>query len=464
MIVPINITGQSYKSRSRPLSSQFTQNWYAEVVENQSAKSDYVLMPFPGMKAFGSAAGSDRGMLYHKSVLYKVTGTTLYSVSPSGAHASLGTIPGQSRCILVGIGSNVVVVTQGAAYQYNGTNVAEITDGDLETPNSAAHLNNQIIYDGDGGRFASSDVGDATSISGLNYATAESNADDLIRVYVHNQLLYLLGDDTIEVWWNSGIGSPPFDRVEGGIIEIGLGALYSVASNSDFMYFLGSDSHVYRVNGAQEQRVSTAAIHREISGYATVSDAIAFCFELQGQSFYCLSLPGQDRTLLYSEQTGWSDLSSGGGRTFANSYAFAYRKHLVADRRSGNIYEWDLDTFTDAGETIIRIRDTGPIHGGLFGQPGKRIEMNRFELIMETGRGLLSGQGLNPKISLQVSDDGGRTWSTERWASVGKQGEFQLSVFWTALGSFTERLFRVRCSDPVFYSIHSAGAEIEIGI
>lgn len=465
MLVPINITGQTHKSRSRPLSSQVTQNWYAEAPDNPSAKSPYVLMPFPGMKDFGSASGMDRGMYVHKEVLYKVTGQTLYSVSPSGAHTTLGSVPGSGRCIFSGIGSNVVLTTQGKAYQYNGSTVAEITDNDLETPNSVAHLNNQAIYDGDGGRFCTSDVGDATAINALNYATAESDADDIVRVYTHNQLLYLMGDRTIETWWNSGVGTPPFDRVEGGIFQVGLEALHSVASNDRFMYFLGDDSHVYRIDGGSiSPPITSVGIHHEIAGYATVSDAIGFCFTMEGQNFYCLILPGQNRSFLFSEQTGWSELSSDGGRTFANSYAYCYRKHLVADRRSGSIYEWDLNTYSDAGEPIIRIRDTGPLTGEAIGVPGRRVEMNAFSLIMETGVGLLSGQGSSPTISLQVSDDGGKSWSTEMWVSVGKSGEFQQEVRWNALGSFYERTLRIKCSDPVFYCIHSASAELEAGV
>lgn len=464
MLVPINITGQTYKSRSRPLSSQVTQNWYGEIPENQSVKSPYVLMPFPGMRAFGSAQGQDRGMHVHKGVLYKVTGQTLYNVSPSGVHDVLGTVPGSARCIFAGIGSNLVMTTQGKAYQYNGSTVEEITDIDLETPDSVAHLNNQVIYDGDGGRFASADVGDATSIDGLNYATAESNADDIVRVFSHNQYLYAMGTNTIETWWNSGVGKPPFDRVEQGIFEVGLEAIHSVSGNDSVFYFLADDSHVYRISGTQIQKVTSVAIHHEIASFATVSDATGFCFTMEGQNFYCLILPGQNRSFLYSEQTGWSTLSSGGGRTYANSYAYAFRKHLVADHRSGNIYEWDLDTFTDAGDPIIRVRDTGPIHGELVGAPGRSVEMDSFTLIMETGRGLLSGQGQDPIISLQMSDDGGKTWSTEMWAKAGKLGKFQQEVRWNALGSFYERILRVKCSDPVFFSIHSAAADLEPGI
>jgi len=466
MLVPINITGQSYKNRSKPLSKQVTQNFYSELLDDQAVKSNYVLQPFPGMTLFGTGTGVDRGMIEHNSILYKVSGTTLYSVDSNGAHTTLGTIPGTGRCILEGIGSSIVVVSQGIPYLWNGSTLATITDSDLETPNGATHLNNQMIFDGDGGRFVSSLVGDATDIPGLNYATAESNADDLLRAYAFDQLLYLFGNKTLEVWWNSGVGSPPFDRMEGAIMQIGLAAIHSVSHNDEFMYCLSDDNHVYRVKGASKEPVDSAAIHSEVSAFSQTSDAIGFCFTMEGQNFYCLTFPGENVTKLFSETTGWSDLSSGtqGKRSYANSYAYAFRKHLVADYRSGNIYEWDLENYTDNGDAIVRLRDTGSLHGGLFGKPGKRVTMNSFELIMETGVGLVTGQGQDPVILLQFSDDGGQTFSTEMPATIGKLGEFQWQVRWDCLGSFHERIMRVRISDPVFCSIHNASADLEVGI
>lgn len=463
--VPINITGQTYESRSRVLSNQLTQNWYAELVDNPTAKSQYVLHPTPGLKSFGTAdSGDDRGLFEHQGILYHVSGTSIYTVSASGTHIDIGTIPGTGRCIFAGMGSKVLIVTQGKAYQYDGSSVAEITDSDLETPNSVAHLNNQALYDGDGGRFCSSDVGDATSINALNFATAESHADDLLRVFVFDQTAYLFGERTIETWWNSGVGKPPFDRVEGGIHQVGLGALHSVDRNDHALYFLGDDSHIYRIVSGTLQQVSDISMHREIASHATVSDALGVCFTMAGQFFYCFILPAQNKSYLFSESTGWTSLSSSGGRTFVNSYAYAHRKHLVSDYRSGAVYEWDLDTHDDLGEAIIRIRDTAPLHGEILGVPGKRIEMNAFELVMETGVGTATGQGLDPVVSLQVSDDGGKTFSTEMWEKVGTMGAFQTGVRWTQLGSFHERILRVRASDPVFYSIHSATADLEGGI
>jgi len=465
MLVPINITGASYKSRSLPLSAQVTRNFYPERLDNEAAKSQFVLHSFPGMTVFSVQSGTDRGMYELNDVLYKVTGTTLYSVDSAGASTSLGTIPGSGRCVFSAIGMNLVIVASGRVWIWNLTTLTEASDPSFESPNAAAYLNNQVIYDGDQGRFVTSDVGDGSSLDALNYATAESHPDNLVRPYVFNQTLYLMGDRTIETWYNSGVGNPPFDRIEGGIIPKGLASVHGVSNNDRFIYFLGDDSRVHRMVGATSEVVSTIAISHAIEGFSTISDAIGWCFGLEGQEFFFLTFPTDNKTFCYSEKAEtWFELSSGvtAGKHIATSYAYAYRKNLIAD--DNNIYQWSLTDYSENGSVIQRTRDTAPLHGGLVGAPGKELEMNHFELIMETGTGIASGQGFDPVIMLSFSDDGGKTFSTEMWGQVGKMGEGIFKVEWSVLGAFFSRIIRVRTSDPVFYSIHSASADLEVGI
>lgn len=465
--VPINLTGGTYKHKSLPISAQVTRNFWPQKQSDQKAISTDVLSSFPGLLLFGANAGGyDRGMFESKGILYKVTGTSLYSVSAGGIHTSLGTIPGGNRCIFGAIGDSIIIVTGGIPYVWDGSTLAAITDVDLETPNSVAVLNNQAIFDGNGGRFVVSAAGDGTDIPALNYATAESDADDIVRVYALRQNLLAFGDKTIQPYWNTGEGSPPFDPIITGNIFVGLGALHSVANNTTVCYFFGDDDQDYVLQGYNAAVISTEAMAREFATYGTTSDAIGWCMTVQGKNFRVLAFPSENKTWIYQEGGEWFELSSGadGGRWMANSYAYCFRKHLIADYRNGNIYELDDNTYTENGDPIIRTRDSAPLHGGLFKSPGKRLEMNRFELILETGGGLISGQGSDPVVMLSFSDDGGRTFGTESWGTVGKLGEFQHKVEWFALGSFEMRIIRITTSDPVYYSIYSAVADLEIGI
>jgi len=466
--VAINLTGPSSQSRSKFLSSQKTLNLYPEAVGK-----DFVLNSFPGLADFSTGNGPCRGGFEHLGVFYQVSGENLYTISTAGARTNRGSIPGSAKCIFDGIGTSVVIVTAGTAYVWNGTTLTEITDADLEDPNSCAHLNNQILYDGDGGRFASSDVSNPSSISGLNYGTAESNADDLIRVFVYDKVVWMMGDKTLEPWENTGTGNPPFSPILGAIIQVGLAALHSVAKNDNGFYFLGDDRRIYFVQGGQEQSVTPIHLANEIEGFSVIDDAEGNCFQFQGQNFYCITFINAQRTFCFNEnvgiENGWFELSSGTSATeryIGSSFVYFNNKNYVTDATNGNIYELDKDTFDEFGEEVLRIRDAANFHGGLVGAPGKLLVMNRFELIMETGVGSSSQDedDEGPFVMLQWSDDGGRTWSTEIWGSAGRAGEFIWKVEWFGLGSFYNRIMRVKMSDAVYWCIHSAAADIEAAL
>lgn len=466
--VPINVTGPSSESSSNFLSSQRTLNLYPE-----STAAGFVLKPFPGLLAFSTGNGPDRGAFKHLDVFYQVSGENLYTVDTAGARTNCGSIPGSGRCIFEGIGQSVIIVTEGTVYEWDGTTLAEITDADLEGPNSCAHINNRILFDGDGGRFVSSDVGDASSISGLNYATAESHADGLVRVFVYEKIVWMMGGETLEPWENTGTGNPPFSPILGAIIQVGLAALHSVAKNDNGFYFLGDDRRIYFVQGAQEQSVTPINLSSVIDGFSTIDDAEGHCFQINGQNYYQITFPEERRSFCFSEsvgiENGWFELSSASSeseRYLASSFVYFNRKTYVTDTSSGNIYELDKNTFDEFGNEIIRIRETGTFSGAMLGKPGKEITLNRLELIMETGVGTSEQDedDEGPFVMMNFSDDGGRTWSTEQWAPVGRAGDFIWSVFWDDQGTFLRRIFRFRMSDPVFWCIHSAAADIEVGI
>lgn len=470
MRVPINITGGSYEHKSRPLTNQRTRNWWPQLQATDKGRSKYLLQSFYGLKTFKASAGtSDRGMLVNRGVLYKVTDTSLYTVNSVGAHTLLGTVPGSNRCTLKAIKSLIVIANgSGQVYVWDGTNLTQNTDINLGSPRSVAVLNSQAIYDyGAGQSFSVSDVGEPAVINGLNNAEAESMSDDLLIAYAWREILYLMGENTVEPWWNSGQGNPPFERVQGGALNIGLGAMYSVADTPDYLFFFGSDKQFHGLSpgvSSVDTVISTPAMAKKIGQYLVTSDCIGWTMELEGQWFYVVTFPAEDVTWVYPVGGEWFEWGTAEGRIRANSYAYAFNKHLVAEYNSGNIYELDAETYTDAGTAIVRTRDTAPIHSGLIGADSKPFEINRLELVLETGVGLLAGQGSDPRVMVSVSRDGGKSFGTERMMRVGTLGE-RVTVVTGPFGRFlSECVLRVRVSDPIYWAIYSADIEMELCI
>ena len=92
--------------------------------------------------------------------------------------------------------------------------------------------------------------------------------------------------------------------------------------------------------------------------------------------------------------------------------------------------------------------------------PGKELQMSRFELIMQKGVGLISGQGENPRIMIEVSEDQGESYGQGVWAKVGRMGQSNLRVEWFDLRVFTDMIIRITTSDPVQYTILTGAIDL----
>jgi hypothetical protein len=131
----------------------------------------------------------------------------------------------------------------------------------------------------------------------------------------------------------------------------------------------------------------------------------------------------------------------------------------VGDYRNNNIYSLDLNTFTDNGDIVRRVR-TGPhIH-----QDRQRLYFREFEIDIERGVGLDGNDPNkdNPMAFLTWSDDGGFTWSNENWNKLGARGEYKNRLHWHRLGYSRDRVFRLVVTDPIKCVLIAARADIQL--
>lgn len=469
MIVPIPLVGPSYANRELPLSAQVTKGLFPQI--DLEARAIVSLHAFPGAKVFStiSGGGKDRGMHVRNGLLHAISNQTLYSINYAGTATSIGAIEGSGRCVLEDDGNQIIITTGGAAYVYT-TTLAKISDPDLVNPFTVAYLNQQFVFD-QVDQFKTSALSDGSSVDALDFAEAESRPDDILRVITYNQLVLMFGEGprgTIEPWYNSGTGRPPFARVVGGVKPYGIAGRYAIAASDEFLYFLDDKRTPRRMLGLDIQPIGNPALGVEWDSYSRVDDVIGMAFTLDQQTFFCLTFPTANRTWCYHEQSGsWFQLSDGvdNARHRMSSYIHVYDKHLVADHSNGKIYELDFDTFTDNGNVIQRERTTAMIEGGLYQQPGKEIFFGEYvEFVVQTGEGLATGQGSDPKLMIKFTDDGGRTWSAETQHSLGVGGDYLRKVRLFQQGSTFGRLYNLKFTDPTKFTLISAHADVTFGI
>ena len=142
----------------------------------------------------------------------------------------------------------------------------------------------------------------------------------------------------------------------------------------------------------------------------------------------------------------------------SNCYAFFAGKNLVGDFENGKIYSLDNAVYTDNGSTIRRLRRAVHLTTDL-----QRQFFEEFQIQVQPGVGLTTGQGNDPQAMLRWSNDGGSTWSNEHWITIGKIGQYQNRAIWRRLGWSRDRIFEVVVSDPVKAVIVSANLKASVG-
>jgi hypothetical protein len=217
------------------------------------------------------------------------------------------------------------------------------------------------------------------------------------------------------------------------------------------------------MNGYSPQEISTHAVTNTLAG-KTISDAIAFTYQLEGHEFYVVTFPTLDLTWVYDAATQlwhkWLAVDSYNvyHRHRANCQCLFMGQILVGDYLNGAIYAVSKDVYTDNGVTIRRLRRCPHLVADFNQQ-----FFNLLQIQFQPGVGLTFGQGQDPQAMLRWSNDGGSTWSNEHWKSIGKIGKYRNRIIWRRLGSARDRVFEVVVTDPVKAVIVSANLDANAG-
>lgn len=454
--MPVPFVGPSYTLATRRADVQRTVNMYLRATESGSGKprTQFYLEQVPGLTLFSSLA-SIRGGIVAQDRLFVVSGAQFYEVFADGTYESKGTLYTSTGVVDMAHGLNQVVVVDGSngyVYSFASNALTEITDTEFYGSDRVAFLDGYFVFvRPDTQQFYISAIDDATSLDALDFASAESSPDDLLAVVADHRELWLFGEYTTEVWYNSGDADFPFARNQGALIEIGTSAPHTPRKIDNGIMWVGRDANgdgmVYRSVGYQAQRVSTAAVEEALRG-ATISTASAYCYQADGQTFYCINATGLSSTWCYEVSSGtWHercDLTNGALVAHRAKHHFhAFGKHLVGGDK---IYELDKDEHTNAGDVLYRER-TSP-HS-----ENPELEDVAFGMFRLDGTVGVANQGEDPVVELSWSNDGGNTWGNWLSRPLGKVGKYSQRVDWYRLGAAPDRVWKLRCTADVKFDV-----------
>lgn len=298
-----------------------------------------------------------------------------------------------------------------------------------------------IATEADSGKMYASELKDGSAWATLDFAEAEADPDDVVRVLTTHRELWALGENGAEPFYNAPNLSFPFQRIANTYVHIGCLAPASAVVLVGFPIWFTDKKQVVILQGYTPKIISTPQVDYQFAQYSTVTDATAYEIKgYEGHDLYILNFPTEDKTWVWDMTTGvWFKWSSGaaGGRHKGNCYSFFNDKHTIGDYTNGKLYQLSSGTYTDDGTAIARKR-VFPV------KPEGRnpVSHNLLEVLFNN---LTSAS-----ILLRYSDDDGDTWVSAGTIVVSDEAK------WRRIGLAKDRLYEITTSTGENATIYGA--------
>lgn len=446
----IPFVGPSYQLAVRTADVQRAVNMRPVPIESNG---QFMLQENPGLVQVADLGAVGRSAHSINGRNFFVAGSTLYEVESDGTATSRGTLSSSIGPVDIQSNSVELFMVDGVmGYTLNfSTNTFTTIPGMLGMAGSVrcAYLDQYAIYAPPGNSFYWSALANAGSVDPLSFSSAEAAPDNLVAHIVVNRQLYLLGSKTGEIWLNTGASvDAPFQRYDGTVMSVGCIAPYSLQECNGVPVWVGSSKDgagsVWMADGYTPKRISNRAVEELLSTSTDLASATAYCWSWKGSVMYCLKAPGLETTLAFDFLTqSWHDQAE------LIDGAFSQHKVVAACADGNTVYVIDDDgivcRYSDSSYSFngrTKVRDRVSPHDATKG--GRKL-FGQAELSVDTG---VTGSAM-----LRYSDDGGATWKDWRTKSLGELGKQKQRLLWNRLGSARDRVWNVRCTDEVPFSI-----------
>ena len=450
----------------------------------QDSEKKVILHGTPGLSTLATLTNCSevRGITDWAGYLYAVAnrgGTSvLWRVSTSGTISELATFTTSSTgpVWFAKNATQLLIVDGVAAYVFTPATGVFVTvalldyDGNGNSTAAAAAYQDTyglFVQGNNSIRWYFSQGNDFTVMNPLDTYTKVGQPDPLVSIFSHLREVWLFGQHTTEVWYDAGgdntsASNPTFARNTGGLIEEGCGAAATPASGKGLPLTWFSDTgKILQAIGYTPKEIKNEMFSRSVQGitgdpkypgWPILSDCIAFAYTDVGHTFYQLTSPSGNETWCYDATTGtffkkqsWQ-AGGGNGRHRANCYARLANKHYCGDYSNGAIYEMSMGSYDDAGEEIVRVLHSQELDNGLTftSWPDVQIEV-------DAGVGVPLTE--NPSITLNISNDGGNTYSADQQRFTGLTGQYTYRAIWRRVGGSYRRMYRATFTDRILWRV-----------
>jgi hypothetical protein len=406
-----------------------------------------------------------------------------FELHRDGTATKYGALAGDRRPQMKVSQTQVMVLSGGLGYIFDlrANTFTPITDPDFPTGATKVDFLDGyfVVLEPNSQAFALSGLNDGLSWDALDFGDAEGQPGNTVSMVVDHRQIWFLGTNHGEIYYDLGASDFPIKRLEGAFMETGSAAIDGAFACDNTIFWLGTNDaggvEAYRANGYQPLRISTHPIEKLIASFGDISDASGYPYKENGHLIARWDFPsargGDGASLCYDVSSGfWHERFFWNARRgvemgdLGRCHCYAWGKHLAGSWRSGEIYEQSMDYATDAGALIKRLRASPDLANG-----GRWTRYPELRILADVGVGLdgrgfvpyatpipdggapAAGAGVDPQLILELSDDGGETWSvgSTQSKSMGRMGQTQTLIRYQRLGRSNNRAVRVTCSEPV---------------
>ena len=354
----------------------------------------------------------------------------------------------------------------------------------------------------DGQYLIVTELNNPFAVNPLKYGSSEADPDPILALLKLRNEVYALNRHTVEVFNNEGGDLFPFARIEGAQIQKGCIGTQACCVFVDAMAFLGGGRNeapgIYLGVSATTTKVSTQEIDNILQQYTEDQLSTVKLESRNDKAHEHLYVHLPDQTLVYDasasralQEQVWFVLAStttGIAQYRARNIVWCYNKWLVGDPQSNAIgylvqstgHHWGQQVRWEFGTLIVYNESNGAIFNklelvALTGSVALATQVvngllqeNGFFLLQENGEYILLELAVpnsaalgNPQISTSYSLDG-RSWSQDRFISVGTAGDTKKRLAWFQQGHMRNwRIQRFRGDSSAHVSFARLEAQLE---
>jgi hypothetical protein len=477
-----------YVSDSSPLSSSETINLYPSTPIAEGSSSRGGLFTFPGSSEFAkgtyfTSAGSY--LFDDKLFVWGNRGRVVYFDS-DGNETLVADVGLDTKDTTDGVyfadNGNVLCIVQtdsNRGWFWDSTNgLVEITDaaylafaaesGGVRT---VAFVDGRFVFNTYESIFWGSLVttNDGKDFDALAFLKPFLN-EDARRVANVRGDLYVFGENRTKVYATTADQDLPYQEIPGATIDKGLAETLGLVVFDNSAFFVGGGLNervsVWKIIGSGGvQKISTDSIDGLIENYTSTRFKEAG-FMFTGRPFVWFQTASNIVVydILSSSIKGYpvwflkDELGLDGDLPGSGQVVEAFGKIMYLGQNRVNYFDGTNNFTNTTGGDDKPDPNTVRFSSAYLQNQSDTLVINRLELVMEVGVGLDPDTSIDytdPKVQMEFSDDGARTWVDCGENSVGKNSQYDNKVVWHQLGLTKQsRIFRFTSTTGVPLRFH----------